>query len=79
MLRAIYMIRNLHEANKNIAESKEFYRRYIRQVQEQMGNLALSRLLDVSGKYIYKIVDDGSVMALYRMAKKIDDAIRGQK
>ena len=73
------MIKNLHEANKNIAESKEFYRRYIRQVQEQMGNLALSRLLDVSEKYVYKIVDDGSVMALYRMAKKIDEVIRGQK
>jgi len=69
------MVQNLQQANKQITESKEFYRRYIRQTQEQTGNKKLCELLDISEKYLFKIVDSGTTMALYRMANKIADTM----
>jgi len=73
------MVQNLQQANKQITESKEFYRRYIRQIQEQTGNKKLCEMLDISEKYLFKIVDSGTTMALYRMANKIADTMSANK
>ena len=73
------MVQNLQQANKQIKESKEFYCRYIRQVQEQTGNQKLCALLGVSEGYLFKIINSGTTMALYRMANKIADTMSADK
>jgi len=69
------MIKSLNEANKTLDQAKLFYRGYIRQVLDQIGEKRLMEIINKSDKYLYKVIREGSLKQAWKMANQIADTM----
>jgi hypothetical protein len=73
------MIKSLNEANKTLDQAKFFYRGYIRQILDQIGEEEAMKIINKSDKYLYKVIREGSLKQAWKMANQIADTMSANK
>lgn len=69
------MVRIIEDANRKTDEAYKRYYKYIKDTQDQLGNIELCRKLGKSDKYIFKVLERGNFGAMRRLANLIADTM----
>ena len=69
------MIKSLNEANKSTEQAQKYYDRYIREAMNKYGNIKICEMIGRYDKYLFKVLDEGSLSQKRRVANQIADTM----